>query len=326
MAADSGIAAGLGSGSVSGSAMQSDGGLRPSGVRQMRDTPEDADALRALLDAGLHAGELPDMTFALVQAAIDQAVTTTQPALLAFEEAVAVGFFLSEYTMLWVAPHARRRGHGRALVTTALAALTPAAAEALELCPPVGNAVAEAFARSLGFSYITSSLRLRLPADVVLPAPQWLESYSQRSFRPGADDAAYIDCVTTAFREHHPPLALTAEQLARAQARPDFSPDNIGVVVPDGEPQTIVAFCRVELTPEEGAEVRSIGVLHACRGLGLGRELLRWGVERLREQGAGDVLLNVEGRNTNALTLYLRHGFEHHAEWPHWSLIAAVDS
>lgn len=285
-------------------------------VRQIRDTPEDIAALRALLHAALQAGEMPDMTLALVPSAIDHAVTTAQPALLAFDGSTAVGFFLSEFTMLWVAPHARRRGHARALVTTALAFATQP--EMIELSPPLGNAVAEAFARSLGFAYRSSSWRLRLPAAVAVPAPQWPEGFTQRTFRPGADDAAYITCLTTAFREHHPPLVLTPDLLARAQTRPDFAPASIGVVTPAADSAQIVAFCRVVFTAENDPEVRTIGVLPTQRGLGLGRELLRWGVARLREQGAADVLLNVEGGNTNALTLYLRHGFQHDAEWPHW--------
>lgn len=289
-------------------------------VRQIRDTPEDAVALRDLLHAALQAGEMPDMTLALVPSAIDHAVTTAQPALLAFDGSRAVGFFLSEFTMLWVAPHARRRGHAHALVTTAFA-----------IAERVGGNRTVPAARQRGGGGVRPQPGFRLPLILLAaaparrcrrPAPQWPEGYTQRTFRPGADDAAYVDCLTTAFASTTA-AGADAELLARAQTRPSFAPANIGVVVPvsDSDPQTIVAFCRVVFTAEnEPGGAHRTGVLPTQRGLGLGRELLRWGVARLQGAGAGDVLLNVEGGNTNALTLYLRHGFQHDAEWPHWTL------
>ncbi|MDP9359139.1 MAG: GNAT family N-acetyltransferase [Chloroflexota bacterium] len=51
----------------------------------------------------------------------------------------------------------------------------------------------------------------------------------------------------------------------------------------------------------------------------MGRELLRWGVERVRGQGAAAVELSVEARNERALGLYERTGFERVEEWPRWS-------
>ena len=46
-----------------------------------------------------------------------------------------------------------------------------------------------------------------------------------------------------------------------------------------------------------------------ARGRGLGRELLRWGVHRLRSVSELPVTLSVNGRNERALRLYEREGF-----------------
>ena len=299
---------------------------RGTGVRHYRDTLEDAAAVRELLTTAIEAGEVQWITQHEVQPALDQCAAAPGGTLLAEEDGDVVGVFLTGWSLLLVAPQARRRGHGRALVRQALAESRVAAKPpaALELSPPVGNAVAEAFARSLGFAYMASFWRLRLAATTVVPGPTIPQGYTLRHLRPGADDAAYMQTVTSAFVGHTPAIVLTPEQLQRAYAHPDFSPDNIAVVVPDTDPTAIVAVGRVQVTPDGDAEVDLLGVLAEQRGLGLGRELLRWAVTTLRERGHGDILLNVEGGNASALTLYTNHGFQPVSEWPRWTLASAA--
>jgi mycothiol synthase len=66
-------------------------------------------------------------------------------------------------------------------------------------------------------------------------------------------------------------------------------------------------------------EIALIGVLPAWRGRGLGRDLLRWGIQHLRERGVADLTLNAEARNDRALALYERSGFVRVQEWPRWA-------
>lgn len=60
------------------------------------------------------------------------------------------------------------------------------------------------------------------------------------------------------------------------------------------------------------ADVMTIATTEAGRGQGIGRNLLRTGIDWARDQGAEVVHLEVDERNTSALGLYSSFGFE---EW-----------
>lgn len=63
------------------------------------------------------------------------------------------------------------------------------------------------------------------------------------------------------------------------------------------------------VTGDRIGEIESLGVLPEYRGRGIGTRLLRQLQDRLREQGAADVVLGVLPGNTDAVRLYERHGY-----------------
>jgi mycothiol synthase len=86
----------------------------------------------------------------------------------------------------------------------------------------------------------------------------------------------------------------------------------------------LVGFCST--TPERAggvagphAEIWTIGVRPDRQGHGLGRQLLRWGVERLRAIGARDISLSVNSRNEHALALYESEGFARISTRERWA-------
>lgn len=66
---------------------------------------------------------------------------------------------------------------------------------------------------------------------------------------------------------------------------------------------------RVEAAPEEVSVIHALGVLPACQGRGLGREMVRAAVELARSQGSRVVRLDVLAGNLPAEQLYLGEGF-----------------
>jgi ribosomal protein S18 acetylase RimI-like enzyme len=73
-------------------------------------------------------------------------------------------------------------------------------------------------------------------------------------------------------------------------------------------------------TGERIAEVESLSVLPAYRGRGLGSRLLEELHERLREQGATDLILGALAGNADAIRLYQRHGYR-----PTWLYLSRLD-
>lgn len=72
----------------------------------------------------------------------------------------------------------------------------------------------------------------------------------------------------------------------------------------------LAAFSQVELHADGTGELRSLGRAIEFRGRGLGDHIVRHSVEHLVERGARRLRLEVATRNTAALILYRRHGFE----------------
>lgn len=71
----------------------------------------------------------------------------------------------------------------------------------------------------------------------------------------------------------------------------------------------VVGKVHAQMTGNIGG-IYGLGVLPECRGRGLGRAILLAGVEKLKEMGAGEIMLQVVTENANALHLYESCGFE----------------
>ncbi|MDP9365604.1 MAG: GNAT family N-acetyltransferase, partial [Chloroflexota bacterium] len=163
--------------------------------------------------------------------------------------------------------------------------------------------------------------QLRLPPGVRPPGPAFPESVAAGPFAPD-DLPAYVNLINAAFVDHPSPLSVTEPLVRHVHNLPGFDPTDFLVVEPRDRPGHPIAFCRTRLVRDGGmtaGEVVLIGVLPEHRGAGLGTELLRWGVDRLREAGADEITLTVESLNERALRLYERTGFERVQEWPRWS-------
>jgi mycothiol synthase len=285
-------------------------------------TGTDVLAVRELLFAALDAGELRGTTPGNLEYLLDRIQLGPSSMLVSSVDDTVTGFFDPHYPLLVVAPDARRQRHGTALVERALVEARERGEAELELAPPLANSQAEAFASSLGFAYRSSLWQLRLTPEIDVPPPSFPDGYHTRAFRPGPDDEPYLTLIHASFADHPTPMHISMESMQHAHARPGFDPTDIAVVPSPDDPGRLVGFCRTHRVDESGeavAEIGTLGVVPEYRGLGLGRELLRWGIQHLRGRGAGDIVLAVEGRNANALRLYERTGFVQQQEWPRWA-------
>jgi mycothiol synthase len=224
---------------------------------------------------------------------------------------------------LTVAPGFRRRGVGSRLVTAGRAIARRQGRSELRLWVSERPGP-EAFARAVGLAYRSSLWQLRL-ADDAHPGPAvFPDGIVVRPLDGAREEAAFVALVNEVFLDHPWPLRLTVDQVRRAHASPGFDPGSVVVAASATDPTRLLGFCRVTTYPADDdirtGEVRLVGVRREARGIGLGRALTTWGVERVRGEGAEQVVLAVEGENTDALRLYDRLGFRPEVEWPHWTI------
>jgi mycothiol synthase len=151
--------------------------------------------------------------------------------------------------------------------------------------------------------------------------PTWPEGTRARSYEDARDRPGFRALFNAAFADHATPLQLDTGFL-EAPADPSIvDADTLLLEEPGG---LLVGFCAT--SPERRdenigthAEIWTIGVQPDRQGRGYGRQLLRWGVQRLRSIGATDITLSVNSRNEHALGLYEREGFVRTATRERWA-------
>lgn len=210
-----------------------------------------------------------------------------------------------------VAPALRRQGFGRSLITAALGQTD----NRLRLWAHGGLAEASLMAEHLGFRRVRVLLQLRRSLLAPLPASAPPAGVTVRTFRPGADDEAWLSLNARAFAGHPEQGQWTLDDLHQRMAERWFDPAGFFLAERDA---LLIGFHWTKVHGrhshddhghEPMGEVYVVGVDPSAQGLGLGRELTVVGLRYLRGLGLQHVLLYVEESNVGAIALYESLGF-----------------
>ena len=235
---------------------------------------------------------------------------------------------------LVVAPSARRRGLGRALVT---ALLEHSPDGRLRLWAHGDSPAAAALAASLGFGRSRVLLQMRRSLATPLPEVVLPDGVRLRTFRPGEDERAWTEINNRAFADHPDQGGWAVDEVRLREQEPWFDPAGFFLAERDvdGTPR-LVGFHWTKVhgghradepheqpldTPHDHAhhdhppigEVYIVGVDPSEQGRGLGPALTLAGLHSLQQRGLADVLLYVDESNAAAVRTYTRLGFERHA-------------
>ncbi len=224
-----------------------------------------------------------------------------------------VGFISPEFKVVVVRPEDRRRGIGRSLVAAGLAIEHERGRPNLLLGLLPADDAGQAFLRATGFAFHSTLWDLELPEASVVEPPTWPAGYAARAFDRARDTRPWAALFNAAFADHATPLQIPDDAIDSAADDPTIL-DADTLLIEEAETGSLVGFCatqpeRINGAVAPAAEIWTIGVRPDRQGFGLGRQLLRWGVERLREVGARHIALAVNGHNEGALGLYLSEGF-----------------
>jgi mycothiol synthase len=206
-----------------------------------------------------------------------------------------------------VVEDARRRGVGRALLESTLAALPQIAPEcrSVGLAATLPNAEAAAFANRVGFVPVRRFwLMEREPSSI--PEPALPPGVRLDGYGGDGDLARWVKVFNRAWHEHWHAVLATEPDFRRQVESGALATD--GMFLARHETGD-VGFVRLALHQERG-EIAVLGVVPEWRRRGLGRALLQFGGRWLLEHGARRVTLLVDGENERALALYRKERYE----------------
>ena len=244
------------------------------------------------------------------------------PVAIALDGPDLVGFLSTEFKVIAVRPSLRRRGIGRRLVEIGLGLEAGRGRPELFVGRAPDDDAGRAFLEATGFAWHSTLWDLELPPEARVAAPTWPAGIAARPFERGRDARPFMELFNAAFATHATPLQI--DEAALDQPPDPTFEDADTVVLEEADTAGLVGFCATTPERTDGvvgphAEIWTIGVRPDRQGRGLGRQLLRWGVERLRSLGARDVTLSVNSRNEHALELYEREGFVRTSTRERWS-------
>jgi len=285
--------------------------------------PGDEAAVMDVVDAALPVDRIPGIDRAGMIRAVDRMAGDPGGVVVALEGDRIVGYCAPRFDDLTVHPAFRRRGHGRRLIEAAVEIAHSRGQDSISVYGSTDDPAGAGFIAALGGRHESSTWLFELTSDAPAEAPAFPPDVAVRAYRDPEDMPAYVALASASFADHPTPIEFTETMVARSHSLPEFAQSSILLVAPAAEPETLIAWSKVRRYEADDGGSRGsidfIGVLPAWRRRGLGRELLRWGIERLRAAGAQVIELNVTASNERALELYRRAGFEPVVEWPHYA-------
>jgi mycothiol synthase len=162
-------------------------------------------------------------------------------------------------------------------------------------------------ARRAGFVVVRELQQLRRAIPLAEPS-----TLDVRPFEPGRDDWSWLEVNNRAFAWHPEQADWSVADVRTRQNEPWFDPAGFLLHERDGR---LAGFCWTKVhddTEPPLGEIYVIAVDPDFQGLGLGRALVRAGLDSLAARGLTTAMLYVEADNAPALALYHDLGFELH--------------
>lgn len=209
---------------------------------------------------------------------------------------------------LAVAPDYRSRGIGHAIIERLLDLV---AGQGLALWAHGRDAHAAPLARAMHFDRQRTLLQMRRSLTRRLPQTRLPAGFTIRAFRPGVDDAAFLQANAAAFSHLPDQGGWTQSDLDKRFAQSWFKPSDVLLLeAPDGQ---LAGFHWTKPHPPEPlGEIYVLAIVPAFQGRGLAGPLAVVGLRQLRSRGATTAMLYVDEANDRAVALYRTLGF---AEW-----------
>ena len=214
---------------------------------------------------------------------------------------------------LVVAPDARRRGVGRALLDAARSIARPDGADGRRFLVWAHGDLpaARALAAGAGLDVVRELWLMSVDLPPAGDGPALPRGVVVREFVPGQDEDRWRHANARAFADHPEQGRISREDLAARMAEPWFDPAGFLLAERDG---VLLGSVWTKVHPAGAAggpvgEIYVLGVDPDAQGLGLGGALTQRALGYLTDCGLRRAILYTDADNEIAIRTYTRAGF-----------------
>jgi len=175
---------------------------------------------------------------------------------------------------------------------------------------PEKNAGSAGILSDLGFEIERFSFVLER-SEPALSEPVFPEGITVHPLDPTDQEGSrqFAACLNEEFKELAGHTTSTAEDVLTWFEDQGYIEDGMCLLKKGQEAIGTIALYR-DMDDIEGGEIGAFGILEQYRGLDLGRNLLRYGINFLIEKDLKPSILSVNGDNRGAIRLYESEGFQ----------------
>ncbi len=139
--------------------------------------------------------------------------------------------------------------------------------------------------------------------------PEFPNGFELRTFRDGIDENSWCSIINEAFEHTLGHVRMTPQKIADWRIDPSYISGGMKILWHNEKPVATAAMIKEIVNGEEAIFIEAIAVLNSFQGKGLGKNILRAGIEFAKNYGAKKVMLSVNGENEKAAEMYFREGF-----------------
>jgi mycothiol synthase len=174
---------------------------------------------------------------------------------------------------------------------------------------PEKNKVSAGILRDLGFEIERYSFILER-SEPALSEPVFPEGFTIHPLDPVDQEgiSQFATCLNEEFKELAGHTSSTAEDIQTWFEAQSHIEGGMCLLKKEQDPVGTISMMR-DLDNMDAGEILAFGILEKYRGLDLGRNLLRYGINFLIEKGLKPIILSVNGENHGAINLYEKEGF-----------------
>ena len=174
---------------------------------------------------------------------------------------------------------------------------------------PEKNEVSAGILNELGFEIERYSFILER-SEPALSEPVFPEEFTIHPLDPIDKEGIrqFANCLNEEFKDLAGHTPSTAEDIQTWFEDQSHIEGGMCLLKKEQDPVGTISMMR-DLDDMDAGEILAFGILEKYRGLNLGRNLLRYGINYLIGKGLKPIILSVNGENHGAINLYEKEGF-----------------